>query len=317
MLLVVLAPSPSARSGFAQDPAYLRFELDLFDPAALSAEARQIAALNETIPAAPEQIIAAKPFQAAFSDDNGLAKLPAIDCLAAAIYYEAAYEPLTGQRAVAQVVLNRVRHAAFPNTVCAVVFQGSERVTGCQFTFTCDGALRRRPSLDGWRRAQTVAAAALSGFVEPSVGYATHYHASYVQPYWASDLTKLTTIGTHIFYRWRGATGAPSAFSTPYGSAEIMPLSAALTLANGALAGNISFTHLTASGDLDRLSKSEASMVAFESNAQAPEPLASNMTIAPTSGIREETSRLAVPGGRLHEQVARSALNDEPRVLLK
>ncbi len=74
----------------------------------------------------------------------------ALECLANAIYYEAATEPLDGQRAVAQVVLNRLRHPAFPNSVCGVVYQGSERATGCQFTFTCDGSLVRPPIAPYW-----------------------------------------------------------------------------------------------------------------------------------------------------------------------
>jgi spore germination cell wall hydrolase CwlJ-like protein len=78
---------------------------------------------------------------------------PRADCLTAAIYYEAASEPDDGQRAVAQVVLNRVAHPAYPKTVCGVVYQGSERGTGCQFTFTCDGALARKPSRYFWDRA--------------------------------------------------------------------------------------------------------------------------------------------------------------------
>jgi spore germination cell wall hydrolase CwlJ-like protein len=66
-----------------------------------------------------------------------------------AVYYEAAYEPLQGRRAVAQVVLNRVRHPAFPNSVCGVVYQGSNQRV-CQFSFTCDGSLNRKPSAAAW-----------------------------------------------------------------------------------------------------------------------------------------------------------------------
>ncbi|CAN5526142.1 hypothetical protein BH10PSE3_BH10PSE3_41230 [soil metagenome] len=94
----------------------------------------------------------------------------ALDCMTAAAYYEAAFEDPAGQAAVAQVVINRVRHPAFPKSVCAVVMQGSERKTGCQFTFTCDGALARAPNPTVWLRARAVAAAALNGKVEKSVG---------------------------------------------------------------------------------------------------------------------------------------------------
>lgn len=136
-----------------------------------------------------------------------------VDCLTAAIYYEAANETEQGRRAVAQVVLNRVRHPAFPNTVCGVVYEGSERASGCQFTFTCDGSLRRRPSQAGWESARKLAIGALSGAVEPEVGMATHYHADFVVPYWASSLDKITKLGRHIFYRWKGSWGRRRAFS--------------------------------------------------------------------------------------------------------
>ncbi|WP_374467794.1 cell wall hydrolase [Phenylobacterium sp.] len=144
----------------------------------------------------------------------------AIDCMTAAIYYEAAYESTDGQRAVAQVVLNRMRHPAFPKTVCGVVFQGSERASGCQFTFTCDGALGRKATDEGWARARKVAEAALNGSVMKKVGNATHYHADYVAPYWSPTLVKVATIGAHIFYRWTGASGMPPAFGGRYAGGE-------------------------------------------------------------------------------------------------
>lgn len=146
--------------------------------------------------------------------------LRARDCLTAAVYYEAASESMVGQRAVAQVVLNRVRHPAFPNTVCGVVFQGSEGRTGCQFSFTCDGSLRRQPSAVAWARARAIADAALSGFVEPSVGMATHYHTDWVLPYWSPKMLKLCQIGSHIFFRWPGAWGLPAAFTQDYRANE-------------------------------------------------------------------------------------------------
>jgi len=136
----------------------------------------------------------------------------AIDCLAAAGFYEAG-DRRDDQRAVMQVVLNRVRHPAFPRTVCAVVFQGAERHTGCQFTFTCDGALTRRvPSPRAWERARATAAAALDGAVYAPVGLATHYHADWMVPYWSGALTRVAQVGPHIFYRWRGGWGAAAAY---------------------------------------------------------------------------------------------------------
>ncbi len=133
-------------------------------------------------------------------------------CLAAAVLYEAG-DDREGEQAVAQVVLNRLRHPAFPKTVCGVVFQGSERRTGCQFTFTCDGALGRPVGLEAWRRAQVIARNALDGAVYRPVGTATHYHTDWVVPYWRSSLAKIAVVHTQIFYRWRGWWGTPAAFS--------------------------------------------------------------------------------------------------------
>ena len=136
----------------------------------------------------------------------------ATDCLAAAVYYEAGDDPV-GQRPVAQVVLNRLRHPAFPKTVCGVVFQGSERSTGCQFTFTCDGALARTPSPAAWSRARDIATRALRGEVEKKVGWATHYHTDWVVPYWSSSLDKIAEVHTHLFFRWTGWWGTAPAFN--------------------------------------------------------------------------------------------------------
>ena len=144
----------------------------------------------------------------------------ALHCMTQAIYYEAAREPVRGQEAVAQVVLNRVRHPAYPKSICGVVYQGSARPTGCQFTFTCDGALRWPPQATLWRQAQDVARRALAGFVDKDVGSATHYHAAYVVPYWAPTLVKMTQVGQHIFYRWTGPWGEPPAFSGRYEGRE-------------------------------------------------------------------------------------------------
>ncbi|CAN5199624.1 hypothetical protein BH10PSE13_BH10PSE13_25390 [soil metagenome] len=135
----------------------------------------------------------------------------AVDCLAAAQYYEAGDDG-PGQRAVAQVILNRLRHPAFPKSVCGVVFQGSDRTTGCQFTFTCDGALARIPSQAAWERSRTLARQMLEGTVDARVGYATHYHTNWIVPYWSSSLDKITSVGTHLFFRWKGWWGTPPAF---------------------------------------------------------------------------------------------------------
>ena len=157
-------------------------------------------------------------------DNSGVDRTRAAECLTAAVYYEAASEPDQGQRAVAQVVLNRVAHPAYPNTVCGVVYQGSERSTGCQFSFTCDGSLGRVPSKFFWERARQVAEQALSGFVESSVGLATHYHTNAVHPYWAPSLNFITSIGAHRFYGMMGRAGDSATFRFAYAGGE--PLAA-------------------------------------------------------------------------------------------
>lgn len=175
-------------------------------------------AYNASIPVSNATNPAARPFRLTFASEAD--RLRSIDCLTAAIYYEAATEPTDGQRAVAQVVLNRARHPAYPSTVCGVVFQGAQRITGCQFTFSCDGSLRRAPMASYWQRARQVAEAALSGYVYAPVGWATHYHTNWVVPYWASSLTKLGNVGTHIFYRWAGGWGRPPAFTNRHPGRE-------------------------------------------------------------------------------------------------
>lgn len=146
----------------------------------------------------------------------------ALKCLTQAIYYEAANEPLQGKRAVAQVVLNRLKHPAYPNSVCGVVYEGVNRPV-CQFSFTCDGSLLRKPMARQWDESREVAKAALAGSVEASVGSATHYHADYVLPRWAYTLAKIEKIGAHIFYRFPGGAGSQRAFSGHWAGREFIP----------------------------------------------------------------------------------------------
>jgi hypothetical protein len=130
-------------------------------------------------------------------------RLRATVCLASAVYYEAAHEPDAGQRAVAQVVLNRMRHPEWPNTVCGVVYEGSNK-PGCQFSFACDGAEARRFAPAIWARSRAVAEQALAGSVYAPVGDATFYHTHEVTPSWRLRLQKVAVIGSHIFYRMPG-----------------------------------------------------------------------------------------------------------------
>ncbi|HEV2866508.1 MAG TPA: cell wall hydrolase [Allosphingosinicella sp.] len=211
--------SPASRA--AQGPAVERLRAQAVQMSAT--QLRQVApedalAINAAIPVSNAANPAARPFLLAAASEADRAR--SLDCLTAAIYYEAATEPTDGQRAVAQVVLNRVRHPAYPSTVCGVVFEGARRITGCQFSFSCDGSLRRAPMADYWQRARHVAEAALSGYVYAPVGWATHYHANYVVPYWASSLVKSANVGAHIFYRWRGGWGRPPAFNSRYAGVE-------------------------------------------------------------------------------------------------
>jgi hypothetical protein len=162
-------------------------------------------------------------------------------CLTQAIYYEAALEPTEGQQAVAQTVLNRVRHPDFPKSVCGVVYEGSQLPIGCQFSFTCDGSLARPPIEPYWTRAKTVALAALDGFVAQDVGSATHYHADYVFPRWGPQMVKIVQLGAHIFYRFPGPYGAPQVLTGRYSGNElavalVSPAQAAIEAAKAAAA---------------------------------------------------------------------------------
>lgn len=163
---------------------------------------------------------AAKAFVVTGSHEN---RARALLCLSQAIYYEADAEPIRGKQAVAQIVLNRVRHPAYPSSVCGVVYEGAERVTGCQFSFTCDGSLQRAMAGPSWANAQNLARSALSGTVFAPVGHATHYHADYVLPYWADSLDKTLQIGRHLFYRLKGRIGQRRMFAQQYSGVEILP----------------------------------------------------------------------------------------------
>jgi len=125
-------------------------------------------------------------------------------CLATAIYFEARGESEAGQKAVAQVVLNRVLDYRYPDSVCGVVFQNQTWRNRCQFSFACDGRPERINDKGSWSTAVRIAEEALDGdyFLE-GVGEATHYHATYVRPRWSRYLNKMEKVGTHIFYQLR------------------------------------------------------------------------------------------------------------------
>jgi spore germination cell wall hydrolase CwlJ-like protein len=152
---------------------------------------------------------AAQPFRMSGALDSARD----LDCLTSAIYYEARGESSSGQAAVAQVVLNRVRHPAFPKSICGVVFQGAYGGGACQFSFACDGSMHVRRDGAAWSRARTVAAKALGGYVMQDVGNATNFHTVYVNPGWRSQMMRVAQVGSHIFYRFGGRSGAPDAFT--------------------------------------------------------------------------------------------------------
>ena len=211
------------------------------EPLEIKAIARETAEqINAAVSFSSAPNPAAKPFKL---DGVETDMARAVDCLASAIYYEAGNETLDGQRAVAQVVLNRVRHPAFPKTVCGVVYQGQERSTGCQFSFTCDGAMARIPSVESWKRVQQVARSALTGSVYKPVGHATHYHTDWVVPVWSASLEKIRAEGTHLFFRWAGWWGTPTAFRGGYAGNE----------ASIGKLSNISLVHSGPDGVIDGL----------------------------------------------------------------
>ncbi len=126
-------------------------------------------------------------------------------CLAAGIYFEARGEPIKGQAAVGQVILNRVRNPTYPGTICGVVYQNDHWRNRCQFSFACDGIRDRVKSPGHWDMAEDVALAVTAGKIWiPEVGSSTHYHANYVRPNWARTMKRMNRIGRHIFYRTYG-----------------------------------------------------------------------------------------------------------------
>ena len=126
-------------------------------------------------------------------------------CLAEAVYFEARSEPVEGQAAVAQVVLNRVSSGLYPPSICGVVYQGRRHYMGCQFSFACEGKSLRITEAESWSTAVRIADEVLAGQTYLSqVGRSTHYHADYVRPYWAHTLTRMEKIGHHVFYKMKG-----------------------------------------------------------------------------------------------------------------
>ena len=225
VLLVALAVWPllrSAREGgrsvsaatpLAALPARAADAPVLATPTTAPADARL---RNLADPFLPDQLAPAANFRFTGSTQD---RARAADCLALAALAEAGGDD-AGQRAVIQVVLNRVRHPAFARTVCGVVFEGSQRQTGCQFTFTCDGSLDRRYSEASRAAALQRAQEALGGRTFAPVGIATHYHTDWVYPWWSPRLTKIAQVQTHLFFRWPGYWGSAKAANMAYRGSE-------------------------------------------------------------------------------------------------
>ncbi len=155
----------------------------------------------------------------------GPARTKAEKCLADAVYFEARGEPVRGQMAVAQVVMNRVFSGYYPGDVCGVVYQNANRHLACQFTFACDGIPERVTEPDAWARAKEIARDTLDGKIwVPDVGKATHYHAYWVHPRWVHEMKKMLKLGVHTFYRprnWGDGSDAP-VWGDPATTAELV-----------------------------------------------------------------------------------------------
>lgn len=231
-LAVLAAPSlPSHVPHFEREgalrastsPQFLAREVSKFTlqgQALIKSDSRSAQARNAAIGFAPAVAGKVLPFSAMSA--GAAPYRTALSCMTEAIYYEAANESIAGKRAVAQVILNRVNHPAYPSSICGVIYQGWKDPV-CQFSYTCDGSRARAPLPHLWRQSQEVAKAALAGHVEKSVGTATNYHADYVLPYWAYRLEKVHVEGRHIFYRLPGRPGRASYFTADWIGREFHP----------------------------------------------------------------------------------------------
>lgn len=196
-----------------------------------------------------------------------------LECLADAVYYEARGETPSGQAAVAQVVMNRVKHPAFPKSVCAVVFQGAGR-KGCQFSFACDGSMRKRREVLAWNRARDVATRAMAGAARVEVGAATHFHTTAVSPIWAPHMLRVASVGAHVFYKF-----APYRLRTAPAAAPAVQ-QALLTGGSGPI------PDLRIEASVEKAI--EASLEAASPTAAAAEPKARAATGAATPVVAEE-----------------------------
>lgn len=187
--LTIAAISPSLTTASAAESVVL--SLSLAAPSVAMAAPN----LKPMLPETKVRNVLNRPNYASYQREKG--------CLATAIYFEARGESTKGQKAVAEVVLARARTPGRPRSICGVVYEGSKRRTGCQFSFTCDGHADRVRNGEAWVTAQRIATSVMrtGGRVNPVARGATYYHADYVKPGWATRMVKVAQIGTHIFYR--------------------------------------------------------------------------------------------------------------------
>jgi spore germination cell wall hydrolase CwlJ-like protein len=190
----------AARGGFSE--TMLQRETERMDPAALRLARAHDAFAGEPGREAPQAWLSRPDARlAAGGRGSALDSARELDCLTQAVYFEARGETPRGQAAVAQVVMNRVASPSFPKSVCSVVFQGAA-THGCQFSFACDGSMRRGREVAAWGRARRIAERALSGVRLADIGKATHFHTTDCQPAWGPQMLRVAQVGLHVFYRF-------------------------------------------------------------------------------------------------------------------
>jgi hypothetical protein len=279
----VEAPRPAPRFGIA--------------PGTLLAQMPDMPLPPPPVPGAPVVQQAAPAFVSAAQSADDATR--ALDCLTAAVYYEARSESEDGQRAVAQVVLNRVRNPAFPGSVCGVVYQGSYRTTGCQFSFTCDGSLLRPREPNAWAYARQIAQSALAGDVYAPVGPAMYYHTTAVHPFWENSLTPVTTIGAHIFYRWGNSLDNSFEFRQSY--AGIEPNGAGQAGWDDAKQVLVRYGTTESAGVMIHRGGGEPPVTVAATDSDSPESVAiATGTTTTSNGVTIRTGSAAFPGIRIH-----------------
>lgn len=203
---VFAIPIPSVRPGIAQAPVPVEAKLLSYAPSDDADGAPFEAVIGPKDPVVLDATIPATHAWLNTELPASVRSATEVKCLATAIYFEARGEPEKGRVAVAQVVLNRVKNPAYPDTICSVVYQNKNKRNRCQFSFACDGIPDRIRDKGAWAEAQALARRIINddqNLYMTSVGAATHYHATYVRPRWARSMSKMDKIGHHIFYQTR------------------------------------------------------------------------------------------------------------------